>query len=223
MIGFIEIPLSQISMSSWNYKGDDKKLMRKLVDNISENGFLENIIVREMGANKYEVVNGHHRLQALKKLKPETVMCYNLGAVGLAEAKRIAIETNETAFETDQIKLSELIKKIVQDFDVSDLEKTMPFSSQELIEISAFSDLEMGQDDFVEGDESFDIDDAEIEKKASTESYSDVEKIELLAKPRLVEEFNSLMSSIKRKIHPTKSPTMVDDNEAVLYILDKLP
>lgn len=76
-IGYISIPLDKLIKAEWNYKKEDKEQEKKLKANIEKNGFIENLVVREI-ENGYEVVNGNHRLDVLKRLNINQVMCYNL-------------------------------------------------------------------------------------------------------------------------------------------------
>jgi ParB-like chromosome segregation protein Spo0J len=78
-MAYQKIKISSLELAPWNYKEDDAKLQAKLVKNIQSNGQVENIVVREIGEGKYEVVNGNHRLKAFREIGLSTVMAYNLG------------------------------------------------------------------------------------------------------------------------------------------------
>ena len=192
-----EIPIEYLIEADWNYKKNKKSLQDKLTNNIERNGFIENLIVRELGLNKYEVVNGNHRLKSLRKLNYKNVMCYNLGLVGLGKAKRIALETNETKFGTDRYKLSEIIKEISNTFDSEDLKLTLPFDEDELLELRTFSDISDDIDlDFSEED--FDLDDVEVESKTSVSSVSSQEKLELMVDESCHSKFQRFYKKFKK-------------------------
>lgn len=125
--GWVEIDVSKLKPASWNYKEDDAVLDEKLEANIKANGQIQNVIVRTDG-DGFELVNGNHRLNIFKKLGFKKAFCYNLGDVPLHIAQKIAIETNETSYDTNQIKLSNLIKKISQEVELVELRTSMPFS-----------------------------------------------------------------------------------------------
>ena len=57
---------------------------------------------------------------------------YNFGKISLAEAQRIAIETNETKFESDSIKLAEIITTLTKEFPQDELVSTMPYTDDEI-------------------------------------------------------------------------------------------
>lgn len=130
--GFCEIDIDRLVMAGWNYKENNQELATKLENNIKRNGQIENIIIRELDTGFFEVVNGNHRLDVLKSLGFDKVYCYNLGQISEATAKRIAIETNETKFSTNQDLLSGLLAEIVEVDGFEDVLETMPFNEDEL-------------------------------------------------------------------------------------------
>ena len=145
----IELSTESLVEAHWNYKVDNPDLIETLANNLKKNGQLENIIVRSLDDDKYEVVKGNHRLKAINHLGIDKVVCYNLGEVNDLVAKRIAIETNETKFQADNIRLAELIKEQTEAYDINDLESTLPYSLQELEDFA--NSVDMDWDLFKEG------------------------------------------------------------------------
>lgn len=125
-------PAELLLEAPWNYKKDDDFKSEKLRNNIKRNGQIENIHVRELDTGYYEVVNGNHRLKDMRLLGKEFVFCYDHGKIMLDEAKRIAVETNETRFDTDDVKLAALLEELKNAFDDDDLDLTLPFTEEEL-------------------------------------------------------------------------------------------
>jgi hypothetical protein len=142
-----EIKITNLVKADWNYKKDDEHKKEKLKENIKRNGQIENIIIRPLDTGFYEVVNGNHRFEALKELGMETAICYDLGNISQRAAMRIAIETNETKFDTDQVSLAELIKEIVEEFPIDELELTMPYSDQDLENYIKLTEFDWSQFD----------------------------------------------------------------------------
>jgi len=130
--GFVKVNTSSLVKAEWNYKHDNEFLQERLIANIKKNGQIENLIVRELEGDKLEVVNGNHRFSALQTLGIEQCQVYNLGKVDEKTAKRIAIETNESKFESNEIELSELLKEISDTTPIADMLDTMPFTEVEL-------------------------------------------------------------------------------------------
>ena len=130
--GWTDIEISKLVKANWNYKEENEKQTDKLIENFKRNGQIENILIRELDTGFYEVVNGNHRLDVMKILKQKKAHAYNFGKIGLPEAQRIAIETNETKFESDSIKLAEIITTLTKEFPQDELVKTMPYTDEEI-------------------------------------------------------------------------------------------
>lgn len=132
-----ELPVDALEYAAWNYKVDDDAKQAKLCANFKRNGQIENIIVRELGGGRYEVVNGNHRLKAMRALGIKACVAYDLGDVPLSTAQRIAVETNETKFDKDNLKLAQVLQSITADFSVADVALSMPFEEQEIVNFVA--------------------------------------------------------------------------------------
>lgn len=127
------LPVQDLVKASWNYKTDDPALLEKLKANIKRNGQVENIIVRKLATGFYEVVNGNHRLDAITSLAIPEVVVFDLGIVSDAQARRIAVETNETKFETDHQKLAVVLGEILDDFpDMEEALSSLPYSPEDI-------------------------------------------------------------------------------------------
>ncbi len=133
--GFIQVPLDKLIRAKWNYKIDDAALKEKLKENIKRNGQVENIVVRELPKGLLEVINGNHRLDSFSELGFTSVYCFNCGKIPEIQAKRLAIELNESRFESDFIKLSENIGDLLKAFGAEDLDKTLPYSQEEMTDL----------------------------------------------------------------------------------------
>lgn len=172
-MGFIEIPTEKLIKADWNYKTEDPAKQEKLTENIKRNGQIENIIIRELDTGFFEVVNGNHRLSVLKALDIKSAHSYNLGKITQAQAMRIAIETNETKFDTDSIVLAERVKELTQEFELDDLVKTLPYNETEIDNFSKLTDFDWN--DYEQEDLSDTFSDTEYNKtinvKVTGETY----------------------------------------------------
>lgn len=131
-VGFADIKTCLLKKADWNYKRDDEYLKSKLISNFEKNGQIENIIVRDLLDGTYEIVNGNHRYDVMVELSIDECHVYNLGVISKEHAMRIAIETNETRFATDHEKLSMTIDALLNEYDISDLSETLPWSEEEI-------------------------------------------------------------------------------------------
>jgi len=125
-VGWVRLPTSWLVKAKWNYKTDDKAKAKKLTANIKKNGVIQNLIVRQF-RGKFEIANGNHRLDSIEELKLKDVVCYNLGTVSEKVAQRVAIETNETSFDADPVKLGQVLEGLLEEFERDELLETMPY------------------------------------------------------------------------------------------------
>lgn len=139
------LPLSKIVKADWNYKKEDATLTKKLVANIKRNGQVENVLVRQLKGDRFEMVNGNHRHDALSELGHRNVVVCDLGKISKAAAMRIAIETNETRFESDFVKLSGMVKEMKLEFAEDDLLSTLPYDLRQLSDIEQITTFEWPQ------------------------------------------------------------------------------
>jgi len=139
------VKISQIDKAEWNYKIDDEKKKEKLKKQIVRNNQIENIIVRIKEDSRYECINGNHRLDAFKEMNWEYCIAYDCGKISQATAERIAIETNETKFNSDNLKIAELITDILKEYDMKEIELTMPYTMEELKDYSELLDSNWAQ------------------------------------------------------------------------------
>lgn len=154
--GFCTLKRNQLKHAPWNYKivkGDkawsenDQFMHDSLVANLKEHGQVQTIVVREL-AKHLEVVDGNHRLDAFEDAKINDVHCFNLGKVTKEQAQRIAVELNETKFQSDDAKLAGLLDGLFKKLDVESLIDTLPFSESEITSFdNFFNEPGEGKDD----------------------------------------------------------------------------
>lgn len=214
---YIEIPISKLTSAQWNYKKDDDKrsleLMENLKANIARNGQIENLIVRptDHGKGMYEVVNGNHRLSALKSLKIKKAVCFNLGKISQAHAERIALETNETKFEADPLKLAGIIRNIAEEFDMADLIATMPMSEDEMTSYTKLLDFDWTQYD----PGAAEAENSDNEAEGGDSEDGEWETRELRLPEAVAVLWDAQLDRIKKMLYPKKDPDKVSDVPAV--------
>lgn len=124
--------LSDLVKADWNYKEDDEEQKAVLIANMQENGYVQNMVVRPLKNKKFEVVDGNHRLEALQDMGIEEAMVCNIGEVDLEHAQRLSIQLNETRFESNEYRLSQIIKSLAEKYSVEDLIKSLPYSEGQI-------------------------------------------------------------------------------------------
>jgi len=133
----VEIDVNDLIPADWNYKveGTEEDVI-KLANSIKEDSSAGVPAVREIkvdGVDKFEVIDGNHRLTAIKKLGWEKVPCENFGVISKAKAIIIARRRNHKWFEDDSLKYAELFVDVVlPEYDFDTLDNFMPETRVEL-------------------------------------------------------------------------------------------
>jgi ParB family chromosome partitioning protein len=157
----IKVTLEQLQKAPWNYKTDGRpELIEKLVKSATYQKSIGVIAVRELGKNKYEIIDGNHRLDALKQLGVDEVTVENFGKISKAEAVVISKQRNMIWFEDDTVKFAEVFKEaVLNEFTIDELEQMLPLSKVELENYSKLLDFDWSiydknlEDDQVDQDE----------------------------------------------------------------------
>lgn len=177
----IEIATEKLRKAPWNYKDDDPFRAAKLAENMRKNGQVLNLVVREMPDSLYEVLDGNHRLDAVLLLGWKSCLCYNAGPLTEPQAKRLAIEVNETRFPTNIPRLSTIVQELSGIFGKEDLLSTFPLPENEVDAL-----VSLGQFDWEKEDTAG--------RQGAT--MSDLVKIEVMMLPEQAEIVNSALSRI---------------------------
>lgn len=100
---------------------------KKLASHIGRTGNYEPVIVRPQPKKNgcYEIINGHHRVKALKKLGRETCDCI-VWQVDDSEALMLLATLNHLCGHDLLEKKAELIKALSERFSMKDLAKQLP-------------------------------------------------------------------------------------------------
>ena len=95
----------------------------------------------------YEIANGNHRLPVLQHLQIDPVVCFSLGAVPVEEAIRLAVETNETYFPIDPLKLGARLKDLLHPSQATPhtLAAVLPLNADEISRYVALLDVDWEQ------------------------------------------------------------------------------
>lgn len=140
------LDITKVRPNPWNPNVQNERQFQAEVESISTNGFLAPILVRKVG-NEHEVIDGEHRLKALKEIfekkidsaknVPDLAKEKKIPAIVIeaddAHAKRLTIIMNETRGRADLAKLGELLNEIAPELD--DLIIGLPYTPTQLEEL----------------------------------------------------------------------------------------
>ena len=129
----VEMNIEDLVPADWNYKSDGtSEEITKLSKSIIEDQSAGVVAVRELD-DKFEVIDGNHRLEALKLLKWKKVPCENFGSISKAKAITIARRRNHKWFDDDLLAYAELFtNEVLKEYDIDTLQTFMPDSTEEM-------------------------------------------------------------------------------------------
>lgn len=145
-----EVAVGRLIPAKWNYKkAGTPETAQKLAASIRRDRSAGVLAVRALGKS-LEVIDGNHRLEAIKLLEWPKVKVENFGKITQAEAVTIAARRNHQWFEDDTVALSALFKNVVlPKFDLETLEEFMPFNKtglESLVKLCDFNWDAVAQD-----------------------------------------------------------------------------
>ena len=140
----VKSKVSDLIKADWNYKTDGTEdQINNLMEAIRFANSCGVLMVREIdidGKIMLEVMDGNHRLEAIKRLGWDMVPIENFGKLDQADAIVLTRQRNEQWFEDDKIKMSSLFNQFVFDkYNDVQLNNILP---DDLTQLQVFKDME---------------------------------------------------------------------------------
>lgn len=140
-----KVPVEQIQANGWNPKDKDTKEYKQVVRSIQENGLRDPIIVREVGKDSYEVIDGEQRYTAAKELAYDEIWVYNEGKMDEKQAKALTI-WYQVQVPFNEIDLSHLV------VELDEQQISLPYTEVEIQDFKKMADFNFDQYDTSGGD-----------------------------------------------------------------------
>ena len=134
------IKVNIISENKYHCKNIGKGVYTKARSSILKSGQLKTIVVREVFYGHYEIIKGNRTFSILKEEGYESVYCFNVGDVDDNEAKLIYLQLSNE-LEVNYVKISQIINDIFASFPLIDIERVVPYTKNELIELKKVLDF----------------------------------------------------------------------------------
>ena len=123
----IKLPIEQLVKAEWNYKtdGTDEQI-QKLMNSIEYDNSAGILAVRKI-RDKYEVIDGNHRLEALRRLNYKEVQVENFGDLPKSKAIVLSRRRNHVWFDDDLVSFGTLLKEdVLPDISMETLKEILP-------------------------------------------------------------------------------------------------
>jgi hypothetical protein len=129
--------------AEWNYKTDGtEEQINKLIKSIKYDDSAGILAVRKLN-DKYEVIDGNHRLEALKRIGWQQIQVENFGDIPKSKAIIIARRRNHVWFDDDLKAFSDLIKNdVLPDIDTDTLKDILPDTPDEIDNLVNFGNFD---------------------------------------------------------------------------------
>jgi ParB-like chromosome segregation protein Spo0J len=125
------IPLCQLDAHPDNANVMPDRLYRKLVAHLSAAEQYPPLIVRPIGDDRYQLLDGHHRAKALRELGHDAAACV-VWQVDDAQALVLLATLNRLSGDDDPAKRGRLIEQLQQHFDLPTLAHRLPEDTKKL-------------------------------------------------------------------------------------------
>ena len=201
----LDITLLNIDLvepNPWNPNVQNERQFQAEVESIMSNGFLAPILVRPLG-QKYQVIDGEHRLRALKQIfdskmsgaknVPDLAAARKIPAILIeaddAHAKRLTIIMNETRGRADLAKLGDLLNDIAPTLG-EDLIIGLPYTEAQLSELMDIAEFDWDS-------LTIPVNDDELMNENEEEGMF---KIAAVLNPETAEKWKALLSDFKNEL-----------------------
>ena len=135
--------INSLIKAEWNYKTDGtEEQINKLIKSIEYDNSAGILAVRKLD-EKYEVIDGNHRLEALRRMGWQEIQVENFGEIPKSKAIVISRRRNHVWFDDDLKAFSDLIKNdVLPDIDTDTLKEILPDTPDEIDNLINFGNFD---------------------------------------------------------------------------------
>jgi ParB family chromosome partitioning protein len=126
-----ELPLEQLKEASWNPNQIAEAMLQKLRQSLTRYGLVQNLVVRPLEVDCYEVLSGNQRLQVLRELKRSPVPCVVVD-LDDAHARLLSQALNRIQGKDDLGLRAEMLKEILEQVPQAEVIKLLPETAESL-------------------------------------------------------------------------------------------
>lgn len=138
------VGLDTLRPNRWNPNEQDPETFRKELASIRRFGFVQPIIVRPDGDNRWEIIDGEHRWKAARELGMATVPIFDVGPIPDSEAQQLTVILNELRGKPNEKKLGEVLKNLLASETLDRLTEVMPYTKEQYGKIAKLPDFDWG-------------------------------------------------------------------------------
>ena len=140
----IDLPIEQLRQAPWNANEMDQATFQRLKISISRFGLVENLVVRDLGEEQYEMLSGNQRLQTLRDLGWVMVPCVVMD-LGDAEARLLAQALNHIHGLDDPGLRAQLLQEVLMNIPGEEVLSLLPENASSLQALSNLTPESLAQ------------------------------------------------------------------------------
>ena len=140
----VDLPIGKLIEALWNANTMDLGGIEQLGNSIRRYGLVENLVVRTIARNRFEVLSGNQRLQILRDLGWETVPCVVMD-LGDAEARLLAQALNHIHGVDDPGLRAQLLQEVLEDIPGEEVLSLLPENASSLEALSKLTPESLSQ------------------------------------------------------------------------------
>ncbi len=138
----IELPLEKLREATWNPNQMDGAMLARLRESIKRYGVVENLVVRPLGIDEYEVLSGNQRLIVLRDRGIATAPCV-IADLDDAQARLLTQALNHIQGEDDLGLRAELVREVLKSMSSEEILSIMPETATSLAALATLGQENM--------------------------------------------------------------------------------
>ena len=139
----VHLPLERLQQSPWTPNRMDEAMLDRLRESLERYGLVQNLVVRPVGDNRYEVLSGNQRLQVLRESGAYHSAPCAVVKLGDAQARLLSQALNRIQGEDDLGLRAELLREILETLPQEDVLKVLPETARSLEAMASLGQADM--------------------------------------------------------------------------------
>lgn len=138
----VEIPVEQLKEDPFNANSMEPDMMDRLRESIRRYGLVQNLVVRPIRTDCYEVLSGNQRLRVIKDMGFTQASCVVID-VNNAQARLLSQALNRIRGEDDLGLRAELLRDVMAKLSIDEITSLLPETAITLKSLSALQEQDM--------------------------------------------------------------------------------
>ena len=145
-----ELLIDRLEPNPWNPNRMTPEIRRKLKLDLERHGFVAPIVVRHLGGERYQIINGEHRWQIAKELNYTSIPCVILDKLDDRRARILTVNLNELGGDPVPALLAKLLHELEEQTPLSELAVMLPYDEAQIRDTLELLKLPEGLEEQIE-------------------------------------------------------------------------